>query len=145
MSDVFLAPKSKHDGMVNPFAQEIKGGKIAEPRLARIAVLVLNQLDAIKEGKVQEAYDKYTSNIFRRRSSLSDFKDFVLQQPTLTNFKVAKVTDGRQREDVAVLKAKLIDNNDEPFNVIFILHMRDDEWRVSQMLMTAYFPTLETR
>lgn len=92
-------------------------------------VIVQDQLEAIGEKRLTEAYYAYTSKDFQVATSLESFKKFLsnlslLSKPHTVEFKPS---------DVAGKVQATVNANQEELKLVYTLQKQDNEWKVQKI------------
>ncbi len=93
--------------------------------------VIENQLNAIKNNKITEAYYAYTSKDFQSVTPLDKFKEFVKAYPILSQTQTAdlELKDG-PKDDVKVVEGDLIGSNKRFMPVEYQLILEDSKWKI---------------
>lgn len=87
------------------------------------------QLKALQEGNIPRAYQNYTSETFRRATSLDAFRHYISDFPILIQKVELEFTDPAFDKGTSLLEARL--NTDTSTTVIeYTLGIEDDEWKI---------------
>lgn len=104
--------------------------------------VVEDQLEAIKENRITEAYYNYTSKEFQEASSLEFFKEFIKTYPALANAKTIDFEDKEIIEDkaskkpYAILKGVLTTEEDVKVPLEYKLVKEDGTWKIINLKLT---------
>ena len=96
-----------------------------------LAKLVNGQLDAIKQGNVEKAYQDYTAAEFKKATSLEAFSLFVESYPVLSNFSEVKFSDLSVDNNSATINAGFTDSKGKEVAVEYEFALNDkDQWKI---------------
>lgn len=91
---------------------------------------VSEQLKAVKENRLTEAYYGYTSKAFREATSLEKFKEFVNAYPAFAKNESVRFVDRNSEHDRGALKAMIMTAQGVEIPVDYQLVKENDEWRI---------------
>ncbi|PWY55438.1 DUF4864 domain-containing protein [Legionella qingyii] len=88
-----------------------------------------HQLSALKSGNVEKAYS-YTSKDFQKATSLSDFKKFINQYPSLTNNESAFFNERIIENNIGFVKGTLTAKDGAKTPIEYRLIWEDGAWKI---------------
>lgn len=87
------------------------------------------QLEALRQGNIPRAYQNYTSEVFKKMTSLDAFRNYVKDFPMLAQTVDLEFTDPAFDKGTSILEVRL--NTDSTVTVIeYTLGIEDDEWKI---------------
>lgn len=92
-------------------------------------VVVQNQLEAIEEKRLTEAYYAYTSKDFQVATSLEAFKKFLSSLPLLTQTHTVEFS---RRDTPGKVQAN-VKTNQEELQLLYTLQKQDKGWKVQKI------------
>ncbi|MFA7685963.1 MAG: DUF4864 domain-containing protein [Candidatus Gracilibacteria bacterium] len=99
-----------------------------------IAGIAEKQIALIAEGKVEEAYNTYSSKDFKAVTTLEQFKVFVLSQKALSeNVKASFFSREVSTEGIGTLEAKLEGKDGSTTNLKYTLVKEGEDWKILNM------------
>lgn len=96
--------------------------------------LVEAQLSAIKQDNIEQAYD-YTSQEFKDKTSLEQFKEFVKQSPILKDYTSISYLQRDMNNNAGIVAIKLSGPDGDRY-IRYLLIYRDDSWKIVGMSMS---------
>ena len=109
------------------------------PRLTDPTVTVKAQLDLIKNGQVEQAYQQ-TSAEYQSASSLDVFKQVAETVPAISDNKsVEFVSTNNVKQDgmtLAVIKTKMTSNKDVAYDVEYVMKKESGGWKLWSLNIT---------
>lgn len=112
--------------------------KESQAPLKELEGIVSGQLNAIKEGKVDEAYEKYSSAEFKTATSLKDFQDFVQRYPELTNYDYITISKSTARKGGGIVSVTLF-HGEVPAYVKYYFIFENEAWKIWSMRILSPF------
>lgn len=111
------------------------------------AKTVENQLNALGQNQLTEAYYEFTSSEFQHATSLEKFKEYIQANPLLTKIKSYKILEVKEEGDVATLKAALTTDTNENFVVEYILTRDAEGWKIYglKLILNKPSPEIQTK
>jgi len=100
-----------------------------------ITDVVAEQLEAIKEKKITEAYYNYTSKDFQDTTSLEHFQEFIHNYPIFSNAKSVRFIDRNVVHDTASLQALIQPEEGNEVLVHYGLIKKNDHWKIVSIKM----------
>lgn len=91
---------------------------------------IKSQLNALKTGKLTEAYYQYTSKEFQKATSLEKFKEVIRSFPLLTQVSSISIDEKEENDDQESLKATLDSDDNQTFKMDYGLVKEDGEWKI---------------
>ena len=91
---------------------------------------IKNQLNALKTGKLTEAYYQYTSKDFQKSTSLEKFKEVIKSFPLLSQVNSISIDEKEENDDQESIKATLDSDDNQTFKMDYGLVKEDDEWKI---------------
>ncbi len=88
------------------------------------------QLEAINEGRTKQAFEKYSSAEFKKRTSLKDFTDLVNSNPQIFRSKETDFGDIEINDNRAVVKGTITGEDETVTPITYNLVFEKDEWRI---------------
>ncbi len=88
------------------------------------------QLNAIKAGKLEEAYYAYTSSQFQKNVSLEEFKHFVQQYPALSKNKKAHFTSWKIENNRGYVKGTLTGEDGSTLPIEYRMVKESGQWKI---------------
>lgn len=98
---------------------------------------VSDQLKLLKEGKVQEAYDKYTSKAFQEATSFEHFQSFMDVYPSFTKHQSVRFVERDMGNDRASLQAMILTDQGLEIPVQYLLIKEDGKWKIESIKLNA--------
>lgn len=95
--------------------------------------IVNEQLAAFKAGKVDQAYQHFTSQGFQQETSLKDFSDFIKDHPIFTDHQNASLENLTFNNNIGILTVGLEAASGVKQAADFSLIHEGDQWRVLQI------------
>ena len=93
--------------------------------------VIKNQLNALKTGKLTEAYYEYTSKEFQKSTSLEKFKEVIKSFPLLSQVNSLSIDEKDENEDdQEAIKATLDSDDNQSFKMDYGLTKEDGEWKI---------------
>lgn len=99
--------------------------------IQQLNVTVENQLKAIKQGNILEAYNNYSSKEFQEATNEEAFKDFVNRYPVLTHYDSIAFNKTVVRNGVGIVSIVL--QNNVPAYAKYYLISENDTWKIWSM------------
>lgn len=97
------------------------------------ADVVTYQLDAIKKGDVDKAYNEYTSESFRKVTSLKQFQEFIDAHPAFINVESAFFTKRSIKDHLRTLRGHLLLHDHETIPIEYRLIKENGEWKIQSI------------
>ncbi|MFN4173750.1 MAG: DUF4864 domain-containing protein, partial [Parachlamydiaceae bacterium] len=91
---------------------------------------IKEQLNALKAGKLTEAYYEYTSKEFQKATSLEKFKEVVKSFPLLSQVNSLSIDEKEHNEDQETIKVTLDSDDNQTFKMDYGLVKEDDAWKI---------------
>jgi len=91
---------------------------------------IKNQLNALKTGKLTEAYYQYTSKEFQKATSLEKFKEVIRSFPLLTQVSNLSIDEKDEEDDQESIKATLESDDNQSFKMDYGLVKEDGDWKI---------------
>lgn len=95
--------------------------------------VVSDQLQAIKENRVTEAYYRYTSKPFQKATSLESFRQFIHSYPIFSQHKSVRFIDRESNEDIGSLQAMVLTEQGNEIPVEYQLVKEGDKWLIEHI------------
>lgn len=95
--------------------------------------VISEQLKAVKEDRLTEAYYGYTSKTFRDGTSLEQFKTFMGAYPVFSKNESVRFVDRNSEDDRGTLKAMIMDAKGIEIPVFYQLVKEDDQWHIENI------------
>ncbi len=95
-----------------------------------ITKVVQNQLQAIRQGKIEQAYYAYTASQFQQETTLAEFKGLISGQPALLKNKKASFSERKVEGSQGFLKGTLTAEDGTSLPVEYRLVKENDEWKI---------------
>lgn len=92
--------------------------------------VVEDQINAIRNEQLTEAYYNYTSKEFQEATPLDKFKEFVRAFPALTKNSTATFDEPQKEEEGQSIKAELMSADGEKTLLRYHLLEDDDKWKI---------------
>lgn len=92
---------------------------------------VSDQLEAIKENKLTEAYYSYTSKAFQETTPLKTFREYIEEYPVFSKHKSVRFIDRNTSDDAGALHAMIMSENGEEIPVQYQLIKDGDRWLIN--------------
>jgi hypothetical protein len=92
---------------------------------------VSDQLDAIKEDKLTEAYYSYTSKTFQEATPLTSFREFIEEYPIFSNHKSVRFIDRNTSNEAGTLHAMIMNEDGKEIPVLYQLVKEEDRWLIN--------------
>lgn len=110
-----------------------------------IETVIEGQLSAIKNGEISRAYFTYGAKPFRDKTTLEDFKKFILNYKDFWNHYSFDWTTVNVVDDVATIKGVLISETDKKkLEIQYTLVREGGRWKVLTLrlsiLTSPYYP-----
>lgn len=99
---------------------------------------VKNQLKAIREGHLEEAYTSYTSKAFQQTTSFDQFAEFMKSHPALLKSSSVRFIDRKQADDSGELDALVETSGGKEVPVQYKLVYEGDQWRILNIRMERF-------
>lgn len=96
---------------------------------------VEEQLSALNNDRITEAYYQYASDDYKENISLIAFKEMVTAFPVLTKNKNIEVIDKYENDQVASVRVMLTSLYNESIPVEYQLVRDDEGWKIDDMLL----------
>lgn len=122
----------KEEGEWKIWGIEIKQGEASGfPSKGEDERFVSNLLSALREGKLQEAYDLFMADDFKKITSLQEFKQFVKSSPFLQASQKVRLYDRAVLNNKSIVKMEFIQNSGDNSEVVeFDLIKEGNKWKV---------------
>ena len=91
---------------------------------------VSDQLEAIKENKIDEAYYNFTSKAFQHSTSVESFREFVNSYPVFLHNKSVRFIDRHAENDTGSLHAMILTDQKVEIPVQYRLVKEENKWLV---------------
>jgi hypothetical protein len=88
------------------------------------------QLAALKDQNISQAYKNYTSKEFRGEVSLGVFKKLLVQYPILTNYQRTEFKEPRLENETWLMMVELNGKDDDIFTAEYALGLEGDQWKI---------------
>lgn len=98
--------------------------------------VVENELNTLKKGDFQKAYQDYLSDELKSENTLSVFTDFVKHYPILLNFQTINVLEPSIEENIAKVSVEL-QRDGQSSTVDYVLEMEGGAWKISGLHVQA--------
>lgn len=89
-----------------------------------------NQLTALRENKIDKAYQKYTAKEFQQATSIDEFKDFVEAYPIFTQNTSAHFTQRSLSHNIGTLRGNLTSPEHVKIPIEYKLIKEDGKWKI---------------
>ena len=99
---------------------------------------VSEQLKAIKEDRLKEAYYNYTSKEFQAATSFNSFEEFLINYPAFSQSKSIRFIDRHAESDSGVLKAMISNDEGTEYPVRYQLVKSEDKWLISSIKLEEF-------
>lgn len=113
---------------VIPAKSEKEEGRLTQTHLDVIAP-VQDMLKSVEKGPLNKAYEQYTSQEFKKNTSLEAFKDFFINYPIITSYTKSELLDVAQAGNFAIVKYEF-ENDTYDTEADFTLIKEGSGWRV---------------
>lgn len=91
---------------------------------------VQGQLAALKNNEIEKAYNEFTSDEFKKITSLEAFKTFMVNFPLLTQYEVVDYKQPRVEEAGGKLLVVLKGKNEQSATIEFTLGLTQGQWKI---------------
>jgi len=91
---------------------------------------VTDQLTALREGRITEAYYHFTSKTFQEATPLKKFSEFVKAHPAFLESKSVRIIDRDVHDDIGVLDAVITTTLDTEASVQYKLAREGGLWKI---------------
>lgn len=91
---------------------------------------VTGQLAAIREGKITESYYDYTSRLFQKATSLTQFREFLKAYPEFEKSQSIRFIDRSVDGDSGALQAKLTTSDGMEVPLQYSLVKEGEKWKI---------------
>lgn len=91
---------------------------------------VEDQLEALHDHKLTEAYYGYTTTSFQEATSLEKFKEKVKSAPVLTKIKKVEVIEEKVSDDLSELKVLATTDEGQTVTIEYQLSLVDGIWKI---------------
>ena len=98
--------------------------------------VVENQLEALNDSRISEAYYEYTSNEFQKGTSLPQFKEFLSIYPVLHDNRAYRLELNGADSNKAQVTGVLVSQDLEEMQAAWGLVKENDEWKVVSLRLT---------
>lgn len=88
------------------------------------------QLETLRKGEVEKAYQDYTSKSFRDATSLDEFKEFVNKYPILLQNQHVLFSQRAIKDHISILRGKLSTNDGLSTPIEYRLIKEDGKWKI---------------
>jgi Domain of unknown function (DUF4864) len=95
--------------------------------------VVSDQLQAIKENKLTEAYYNYSSKSFQKATSLEEFREFFQSFPFFSHYQSVRFIQRDSETHTGYLKAMMMTDQGNEIPLEFELVKEGDQWLVDNM------------
>lgn len=95
--------------------------------------VIEEQLQAIRENKLTEAYYAYTSKEFQAATSLDEFKKFLKSFPEIASHDSNDFEDLEDQNNVKMIKGLFQSKTGDHFNILYQLIDQDGKWKILNM------------
>ncbi len=95
------------------------------------------QLALIREGKIEDAYELYTSADFKAATSLEQFQAWVDSYPALANNKSSSFNSREIMNNTGHLEGSLVANDGGVTPVVYDFVKENDEWKILMVQLKA--------
>lgn len=99
-----------------------------QSEVAPLITIVKKQLASLKNGDFDDAYKTYTSDEFKKATSLDAFKTFLQRHPILSQYSDIELSDPIVGNGTA--KIKVFFKGDQPSGVEYSLGMEGGNWKI---------------
>lgn len=96
----------------------------------RLVDVVDKQLEALRSGNIDAAYQDYTSKDFKNATTLEQFRQFIDTYPILINNHSAQFPQRSIKDHITILKGKLMANDQTTAPVEYRLIKEDGKWKI---------------
>lgn len=97
-----------------------------------LKTVISNQLSDIKSGKINEAYEKYSSKDFKESTSQNSFIEFSHRYPILTKFDSYEFSSTSARKDIGIVSLVLHMNDVVSFLKYYLIQEQNG-WKIWSM------------
>jgi hypothetical protein len=94
--------------------------------------LIKNQLEELKQNKIANAYENYSSKEFKEATSLDNFIEFVKKYPALSNQDSFSISKTLTRNEVGIVSVTLNQNETATYLKYYLVH-EDNAWKIWSM------------
>lgn len=101
---------------------------------------VRDQLNAIRNDRLTEAYYNYTSKAFQEATSLDRFREFTKTFPVVAKSHSIRFVDRKVVDDVAELHAMLETGNGVEVPIQYRLVYEGDQWKIASIKISNSVP-----
>lgn len=91
---------------------------------------IKGQLKALNDGDIDKAYNDYTSNGFKKITSLEQFKLVVESNPQIFKSKSSSFTDVKIENKQAIVKGTITGKDGTLTKIRYDLVLENDEWKI---------------
>lgn len=91
---------------------------------------IKGQLAALNAGDVQKAYDEYTSNGFKKATSLEDFQRMVESNPEIFKSKDSSFTNVSIKNDTAKVSGTITGQDGTVTQMQYSLVLENGKWKI---------------
>ena len=140
---VAVVPQASHEGSIPKWFKWLLGiiallgaiGLFLVMGSEDITDTVEDQLKAIRENKIPEAYYNFTSKEFQAATPLDKFKEFVKAYPVLSENKSVRFIDRKSDESVGTLDAVILTKEGKEVNVQYrlVLDKGNGKWKIQSV------------
>ncbi|MCE2983564.1 MAG: DUF4864 domain-containing protein [Parachlamydia sp.] len=96
----------------------------------RLVDVIDKQLEALRDNDISKAYFDYSSQNFMAALSLDEFTRFVQQNPALTTQQTAHFTERSIKDNVSIMKGKLVSADHHEMPIEYRLIKEGKQWKV---------------
>lgn len=107
----------------------------------RLPEVAIAQLDAIRNNEVTMAYFSYTTNDFKEKSQLPEFKEFIKKHPILEQSETHQMSRESINGKEGELEATLIGQDGSKHQVSYLFKLENLQWKIARIAVQGdYFP-----
>lgn len=110
-----------------------------------ISETVSEQLQAIKEQRITEAYYAFTSKEFQKATSLGEFQEFMNVYPVFSHNKSVRFIERHVESDLGTLQAMILTDQGMEIPVRYQLIRDNDKWLISSIKLEEESPAGDTK
>lgn len=100
--------------------------------------IIVEQLKEIRKGDLTKAYHEYTSEGFKKATSLKDFTDFIKSQPAFYENDAFDLNKLTFNNNIGTYAGTLTAKNSQTYPVEYDLIKEDNRWKILHILITSH-------
>lgn len=111
----------------------------------KLQQIIEGMLKEVRAGNIEKAYNDYTTETFRKNTTLTQFKKFIEEYKVLSNNKVFQYQSFYVENGVATFGGDFVSNNGEQVTAEVDLVQENGSWKINGIDLIESEPALPPR